>query len=306
MRLMTIMTLLLLTGLPACAGADRASGGMTRQTMTYAGTERGYYLHVPARVAASRARVPLVVSLHGGGGNGRIHAMMTGFTAKAEKEGFIVVYPDGSGGLETSLLTWNATHCCAYAMRNQTDDVGFIRALLDKLATELPIDTSRVYATGLSNGGMMAHRLGIELSDRIAAIAPVISSLFGDEPPPSAPVPAIIINGGMDTRIQVEGGEVAVRFSDASDAPTLPVAAQGDFWARANGCAATPRLEQSGAHVKRWRYNCPAGQDVERYLVMDGGHSWPGGKQARKQADAPSQSLDATAVIWEFFQEKRR
>lgn len=279
---------------------------MTRQTMTYAGAERGYYLHVPARVAASRALVPLVVSLHGGGGNGRIHAMMTGMTAKAEKEGFIVVYPDGSGGLETSLLTWNATHCCAYAMRNQTDDVGFIRALLDKLAAELPIDKSRIYATGLSNGGMMAHRLGIELSDKIAAIAPVISSIFGDEPLPRAPVPALIINGGLDEKVQVEGGKITVRFSDASDAPTLPVAAQGDFWARANGCAAPPRQEQPKPQIRLWRYSCPAGQEVVRYLVLDSGHAWPGGRQARKQADIPSTSMNATDVIWDFFKTKQR
>lgn len=306
MRVATIMALLLLTGLPACAGFGGDSEGMTRQTMPYADAERGYYLHIPSRLATGAAKVPLVVSLHGGGGNGRIQAMMTGLNAKADREGFIVVYPDGSGGLETALLTWNTTHCCAYAMTHHTDDIGFIRALLTKLEADLPIDSSRIYVTGLSNGGMMTHRVGIELSDKIAAIAPVISSLFGDEQLPQAPVPALIINGGIDEKVQVEGGKINARFADASDAPTLPVASQGDFWARANGCAAAPQKEQPSQQIMRWRYSCPAGREVVRYLVMDNGHAWPGGKPGRKQADQPSASMNATDVIWDFFKTKQR
>lgn len=293
---------------PACAGLERESSGMTRQIVDFAGEERGYYLQVPAKVARAGAKVPLVIALHGGGGNGKIHAMMTGFTAKAEREGFIVVYPDGSGGLGDMLLTWNSGHCCAYALEEKIDDVGYIRALLDKLVREQPVDPRRVYVTGLSNGGMMSHYLGIAMGDKIAAIAPVISSLFGDEPQPATPVPTIIINGGQDNAVKVDGGSLgggrAAR--NAADAPVKPVAYQGDFWAAANGCHGSPQQEQVNAQVTRWRYACPRGQEVERYLVLDNGHAWPGGRPGRRQADHPSMSLDATDVIWDFFKTKSR
>lgn len=292
---------------PACAGSARESSGMTRQTMDFAGEERGYYLHVPAKVARAGGKVPLVIALHGGGGNGKIHAMMTGFIAKAEREGFIVVYPDGSGGLGDMLLTWNSGHCCAYALEHKTDDVGYIRALLDKLVREQPVDPRRVYVTGLSNGGMMTHYLGIAMSDKIAAIAPVISSLFGDEARPATPVPTIIVNGGLDNAVKVEGGPLGGgRLArNAADAPVKPVAYQGEFWAAANGCSGAQQ-EQVNAQVIRWRYACPRGQEVERYLVLDNGHAWPGGKPGRRQADQPSMSLDATDVIWDFFKRHQR
>jgi poly(3-hydroxybutyrate) depolymerase len=93
--------------------------------------------------------------------------------ALAERAGFIVVYPNGTGRLDEKLLTWNAGLCCGYAMTEKVDDVGFVRALLDALATRAPVDTARVYATGLSNGAMLSYRLAAQLSDRIAAVAPV-------------------------------------------------------------------------------------------------------------------------------------
>ncbi len=302
-RLTGLWLMLLLSG---CAGAPGDGMALVRATLDVQGATRAYYLYVPERVRHSADKVPLVVSLHGGGGNGEYQAMMTGFSAKAEQEGFIVVYPDGTGFFDRMLLTWNSGHCCAYAMRNRVDDIGFIQALIDHLVQELPVDPHRVYATGLSNGGMMAHALGIAMPDKIAAVAPVISSLFGDEPPPRLPVPAIIINGGIDHIVQPQGGKIGVKKSDAADAPTKPIAEQGRFWAAANGCRAAPHEEQVSAQVVRWRYDCPPGREVERYVVADNGHAWPGGKAGRQQADQPSQSFDATTAIWNFFKTKRR
>ncbi len=304
---LALLALTLFVG-SACALSSQDTPTLSRQTMGFAGEERGYYLHVPAKVTRSGAKVPLVIALHGGGGNGKIHAMMTGFTAKAEREGFIVVYPDGSGGLGDMLLTWNSGHCCAFALEHKTDDAGYIRALLDKLVLEQPIDPRRVYVTGLSNGGMMSHYLGIAMGDRIAAIAPVISGLFGDELRPATPVPTIIINGGVDNAVKVDGGPLGggKRARNAADAPLKPVAYQGEYWAAANGCQGSPQPEQVSAQVTRWRYACPAGQEVERYLVLDNGHAWPSGRPGRRQADHPSMSLDATDVIWDFFKRHQR
>lgn len=140
-------------------------------------------------------RLPLVLVLHGGGGNAAYAERMTGFTDKARKEGFIVVYPEGTGRQEGQLLTWNAGHCCGYAMANRVNDVAFIDALIEKLIEDYVVDPRRIYATGMSNGGMMTHRLGIELSNRFAAIAPVVATLFGDERRPEHPVSAIMFNG---------------------------------------------------------------------------------------------------------------
>jgi polyhydroxybutyrate depolymerase len=169
------------------------------------------------------------------------------------------------------------------------------------------VDPARVYATGMSNGAMMAHRLGIELPDRIAAIAPVVGALFGDERLPRLPVPALIINGALDRSVPVEGGPLEGRGPrGTADAPLKPAAYQGEFWSRANRCTGVPIEEQAGPAVRRWRHPCPSGQDVVRLLVLDGGHAWPGGRAGSRRGDRPSASIDATDVIWDFFRTKAR
>lgn len=133
LRLIHVLCLVVLAG---CAGGRAARGGDdgTRQSLEFQGTRRTYVVRVPSNLPAGR--VPLVIVLHGGGGNAFNAERMTGFTPKAEREGFIVVYPDGTG--RTELRTWNAGHCCGYAMENSIDDVGFIRALIDKLVAPDP------------------------------------------------------------------------------------------------------------------------------------------------------------------------
>lgn len=170
-----------------------------RQTLMYQGIERSYVVRLPGPGLAADRRLPLVLVLHGGAGDAATIEAATGFTDKARLEKFIVVYPEGSGRFGHKLLTWNAGHCCGHAMENKVDDTGFIRALIDRLTAEYPVDPRRIYATGISNGGMMTHRLGIELPDRIAAIAPVAAAVFGDERKPANPVSALMINGRLDT-----------------------------------------------------------------------------------------------------------
>jgi len=155
----------------ACAGSTDSAIHGERQTLVHGGIERHYVVRVPPDAIQTTAAVPLVLVLHGGGGNAEVTERMTGFSHKAAREGFIVVYPEGTGGFTRKLLTWNAGHCCGYAMEQKIDDVGFISVLLHKLIQEYPVDSARIYVTGMSNGGMMTHRLGIELSDRFAAIA---------------------------------------------------------------------------------------------------------------------------------------
>ncbi len=294
-------TLLLAAILISAAMTAHADEPVARQSLTFGGITRTYVVRAPVTQAGNGARVPLVLVLHGGGGNAANAEQMTGFTEKARKEGFIVVYPEGTGRLKTMLLTWNAGHCCGYAMKQQIDDVGFMRALIDKLVQTYPVDTARIYATGMSNGGMMTHRLGIELSDRLAAIAPVVATVFGDEQKPAHPVSALMINGMLDQHVPHAGGAPGGRGADAWDgSPTRPTLEQAAFWAKADGCTGSP-VEDDDSRRSMWRYRCPSGRAVELVLVKDNGHAWPGGQPGNRRGDIPSSVLNATDAIWEFF-----
>jgi polyhydroxybutyrate depolymerase len=296
----SLLTFLALTAhFSATCPAHAATGG--RDTLVHDGITRSYVVRLPPRAAATDRRLPLVLVLHGGGGNAANAEQMTGFTVKAGQEGFIVVYPEGTSRFGDKLLSWNAGHCCAYAMKNDVDDVGFIRALLEKLALSHPVDLERVYVTGMSNGAMMSHRLGIELSDRIAAIAPVVGALFGDEPPPRQPVPALMINGMQDEHVPWRGGEPGGRSSRSWDGtPVKPSLHQAEFWSRSNGCAAPLVRRETPAWIE-WRDSCAPSHDVVLYLMKDNGHAWPGGEKGSRRGDEPSTALNATDVIWEFF-----
>lgn len=286
--------------------ARRGKGSAERKTLRVDGRDRSYILREPAAVARGTARVPLVIVLHGGGGNARNAESMTGFTAKANAENFIVVYPDGSGRRRDALLTWNAGHCCGYAMENKVDDVAFIRTLIDTLVARYPVDPKRVFVTGMSNGAMMTHRIGIELADRVAAIAPVVGALFGDEARPRSPVSALIINGLVDESVPYGGGAPGGRFSESWDGrPTEPAAEQGKFWAAADGCERTAPNVDHGRYLVV-HYRCPAPLAVESYTIKDGAHAWPGGQKGSPMGATPSTAIRATDVIWTFFAQHPR
>jgi polyhydroxybutyrate depolymerase len=297
---MGLVALVMLAALVGCAARRSTAPSSGRLTLVHDGITRGYVIRLPAGIG-TRGRVPLVLVLHGGGGDAGNAERMTGFTRTAAREGFIVVYPEGTSRLGTRLLTWNAGHCCGYAMQNGVNDVGFIAELLDRLIAEYPVDPARIYATGMSNGGMMAHRLGTELSGRLAAIAPVVATIFGDERRPEHPVSALVLNGMLDVAVPHEGGPPGGRFPGAWDGrPAQPSIAQGAFWAQANACDANPEQRDDGRSI-HWSYRCPGGRAVEVHLIRDNGHAWPGGERGSRLGDAPSPSFNATEMIWEFF-----
>lgn len=239
--------------------------------------------------------------LHGGGGNASNVEAQTGFTAKARAEGFIVAYPEGSGRFDGKLLTWNAGHCCGYAMQRGVDDVGFINALIDRLSRDHPIDARRIDVTGISNGGMMSHRIGIELAPRIAAIAPVVGALFGDERRPSQPVSLLAINGMQDRSVPHLGRPPGGRFAGAWDGtPVQPSIAQAAFWAAASGCDADAARQVIGIAFE-WRHRCPDGRAVQAVLLKEVGHAWPGGQRGTRLTDDPGTAWSATDAIWAFF-----
>jgi polyhydroxybutyrate depolymerase len=289
------------TGPPETTAPAKGPLAGGRLTLQHDGMERSYVVRVPSLVRGrSTQPVPLVVVLHGGGGSADNVENMTQFTPAGEQHGFFVVYPDGTGSVAGRLLTWNGRHCCGSAMRNDVDDVGFIGAMLDDLATRYPIDANRVYVTGMSNGAIMSHRLGAELSDRIAAIAPVVGAVFGDEPLAASPVPAFIVNGALDKSVPPAGGISGGRADEWDGTPMLPSTEQAAFWARSNGCDTAPSVSETGA-AKQWRHQCRPGVDVVLTVVTDNGHAWPGGNPGSRRGDTPSTSFDATGEILAFF-----
>ena len=157
---------------------------------SYDGYERTYLLHLPTGYDGIEP-LPLIIAMHGGLGSADNLQSQSGLSNKADSENFIVVYPEGVKGGVLNVRTWNAGWCCGNSSSSNVDDVGFIDSLLDTLVDRYAIDTNRIYATGMSNGGFMSYRLACELSDRIAAIAPVSASMSVTGYIPSRPVPII-------------------------------------------------------------------------------------------------------------------
>lgn len=276
-------------------------------SLTYDGDKREYIVHVPEHVKNGKKKVPLVIVLHGGGGNGANAVKMTGFSQKADREDFIVAYPNGGGRMKNKLKTWNFWHCCGYAMRNNIDDAGFLSALIDALVKNYPADPERVLVTGMSNGAMMSHRAGMELSRKVRVIAPVVGTMFGDEPKAQGPVAALLINGVKDTQIKMDGGRNESRFKDAWDGtPMKPVLWQSQYWAAINGCKPEPKISEYKPGVTIYDYDCPKEYDVRHLILEEGTHSWPGGRSGHSGGATPPTSINATDEIWAFFKEMTR
>jgi polyhydroxybutyrate depolymerase len=263
-------------------------------TITVDGLVRNYTLRLPSAYDGITP-LPLVIAMHGGFGSGTQLENQSQLTVNAEQEDFIVVYPDGTGGIRT----WNAGGCCGSAMNNNIDDVGFIDALLDTLIASHAIDTTRIYATGMSNGGFMSFRLACELSERIAAIAPVAATMTIDACQPTRSVPIISIHSYMDTSVPYLGGVgdgVSGHYNSPKDSVLTAFALHGN-------CAVLRDTLQHDATmtVVRW-HECDCQQEILHYLTQDGGHSWHGGT-GTGIGDPPSTTISANELMWDFFQQ---
>lgn len=270
------------------------------------GTRRTYILHVPPEYKKEK-HLPLVIVLHGGGGNAGNMIRRTGFSEKADRENFVVVYPNGSGRSEESLLTFNAIGCCAYAMRNKVDDVAFVSKLIDVLTAEYGIDKKRVYVTGFSNGAMIASYLAASISNKIAAVAPVSGAIFASSPKPIGTMAVLLIHGTADTAVPYDGGmsKRPVIIPSQSE-PYRSVFDGAKYWAENSNCKGTPETKTSGIVTTERFVGCAAGSEVEVISIKGGVHAWPGGNNGRGAMDAPSVDLNATDAIWDFFKKHHR
>ena len=204
------------------------------------GNRRSYLVHVPP-VHETLYPLSLVVAIHGAFETAKDMEKRSGFSDLADKEGFVVVYPNGFG-LFGLLQHWNAGHCCGKAAADGIDDVGFLTAVIEDVKGRLPIDPNRIYMVGFSNGGMLAYRFAAEKTITLSALAAVAATIgstsSGDEPlwrmpNPAAPLPLIALHGLADEAIPAQGGVSPKRGGDQS---FLSVKGSTDFWIRNNGC----------------------------------------------------------------------
>ena len=288
--------------------ATKLVAGEHTRTIAVGDLQRRYRVHVPAKYDAAKP-TPVVIVFHGGGGNPESMVRLTGMNAKSDEARFIVVYPFGTGKLEDYLLTFNGGDCCGYAMQKKIDDVGFTRALLDDLATVANVDTNRVFATGLSNGGIMSHYVASELSDRIAAIAPVGGPLMMDAPNAKRPVPVMHFHGTGDEFAPFKGGfgKGGAGGKGVTDFKSVDHTIQS--WVKANGCKPEPEVvalpDKADDGMKCTRKTWSGGKDGSEVVLIEienGGHTWPGKEPIVAMLGKSTKDISANDLMWEFFQ----
>jgi poly(3-hydroxybutyrate) depolymerase len=247
---------------------------------------------------------PVVIALHGGQGSADIMRSNSGFDPVAKANGFMVVYGEGTdfGG---NRHAWNT----GFLLRSQVrdaDDIAYLDTLIDKLINEHNADSTRIYMTGGSNGGMMTFVYAVARSERLAAVAPVVASMFTFERKPSAPLPILIIHGTKDEEVPLEGGmsrNPLVRRTQ--DAPFKPMKDVVQFWVDANKSQSPADIRTRGT-VTTSVYPAPTDGAVTEFVVDSaGGHGWPGSR-SRRVGNAPIQSFSGAEIVWQFFRDKHR
>ena len=296
-----------MTGAAAALDAQSDGGGASRARtilLTFQGRMRQYVLYTPAAPNGS-----LVLVFHGGGQTAFQIQQMSGFDGLADRERFIVAYPQA---FERS---WADGRNVTSAERQGIDDVGFAKAVVADIARTHAIDRSRVFAAGLSNGAALSHRLGCEAADTFAAIASVAGSMatsLARSCRPSAPVGVVSIHGLADPSVPPEGGYVG---GNAAGGQVQGSRATQELWRSLNGCAPTvtsiplPVLVQDATSVTRRSHtNCRGQGDVVWYEIQGGGHRWPPHSfEAESEALAlrengkSSRNINASEAIWAFF-----
>jgi len=312
-------------------GKEAVTPGDYFFTLTHGGIDRKYAVHVPINYNKIDS-VPVLIVLHGGGGNMEESIKFFNLNPKADKEGFLAVYPEGYGkNLAGKYLgTWNAGKCCAPSMDENIDDVGFIDKVIEKITKDFHIDKNRIYSVGFSNGAQMSYRLACELSDKIAAVALGGSVGTFEGCAPKRPVPVYMFQGTADPCTPYEGGTKCGgcmgEFFNAIGIPTPiniyqcdSVDAFTDKVLAMNKCQENSSVTYSQGSTTCVTYDtCANGSEVTSCKILGGGHVWPGNKtytidicnthpsgyvcSAWKKAVGPLiPDFNVTDQIWNFF-----
>jgi polyhydroxybutyrate depolymerase len=263
------------------------------------GVRRSYYVHVPPDNFAT-APLPVVIGLHGAFSTARKFERESGLSLLADREGFIVVYPQGIG-LGDLFRHWNSGHCCGKARKINLDDVGFVLSTVEAVARRNPLDRTRLYVAGFSNGGMLAYRIAAEHPDIVAAVA-VVSATIGGAPSakepewsivrPKQPVAVLAIHGRSDTHIPYEGGR---GLQSRGGSSAISIERSIEFWVDVDGCNAKPQIvfmDEGRIERQAWS-GCREDVGVVLYSLDMWGHEWP--------KERSLGGFDAAETIWRFF-----
>jgi polyhydroxybutyrate depolymerase len=284
------------------AGTAITAPGRYEVRLQHGGKERMALIHVPRGWRASEP-APLVMALHGGGG-GALHQASDenyGLISKSEQAGFIAVFPNGISPAKSGLLaTWNAGHCCARARDEKVDDVGFLRAVVADVKRRASIDARRVFAIGMSNGGMMAYRLACEAGDVFRGIMAVAGTDNTTSCRPAQPVPVLHIHARNDDRVLYAGGAGKAFRDEAMVSDFVSVPRTIEKWVALNRAATRPHRVLAVAGAWCDLHEAGTGRaPVQLCVTETGGHSWPGGHKPR--GETPSEAIVANDVMWQFF-----
>jgi polyhydroxybutyrate depolymerase len=287
------------------AGAQTLPPGTHELALTHDGARRVYLAHVPAE---TRGPVPLVLMLHGGGGDAWSVMRQTRWDRLAEREGFVVAFgqalpvnPRARPNLMINPNVWDDGSLRGSRRRGPVDDIGYVAAVIDDLSRRTAIDPRRVYLTGHSNGAAMTFHAGAALASRLAAVAPVQGNWFSPRERIAPPLPLLLIAGERDPLTPLAGGPTRMPWGTSIDKP--PVIQSAREWANAIGCRgeALSTRDQPPSLI-RWP-QCPAGAEVVMRTIRGHGHEWPGGNSRLPERIMGPRvtGIDATALIWEFF-----
>lgn len=278
-------------------------------TFKHGDLDRYYTVHVPAGYHEKTAW-PLVLILHGGGGNMTIQATEKYYhqISKSDQAGYIAVFPNGFSQFKSgTLATWNAGKCCGASRDQKADDVGFIREMIQHLKKQLNIDANKIFADGMSNGAMMAYRLACEMSETFKAIAAVAGTDNTESCAPKSSVSILHIHAKDDNHVLFNGGSGPASVNKSAITDYVSVPNTISKWVKLNHCEGSPQkiLEVKGAFCEKY-FKCKDKSEVQLCVTETGGHSWPGGRKVREGAGKtpPTQAILANDVIWDFFKSK--
>jgi polyhydroxybutyrate depolymerase len=278
------------------------------------GSRRYYLLHIPKGYNPEK-KYPLVIVIHGAFSNPGQIEKQSGFSAIADREGFLVAYPSGAFGLFGFLKHWNAGHCCGKAAKDNIDDVGFLLKVMDDIQSDHAVDSDRVYMVGFSNGGMLTYRFAAEHTNRLAAAAPLAASLGGKAsaemplwktPKPKSPLPLIVFHAMDDLHVPYDGG---ISPKKKGEREYISVSDSIDFWVKNNNCDPETRvnaLHNGRITKKEWKDHSNE-NNIVLYTIDKWGHRWPG-KYFSDNLDEndPLRGFSAAEIIWDFFKNRKR
>ena len=266
-----------------------------------------YHLHIPLKARSVSA--PLVLVFHGAGGNGRDYLSKNGWADLSEQEGFVVAAPDGlaafprlPANFRMNPRLWNSGQLNVNMPRAKINDMSFVKALLDDIAQQTPVDKNRIYATGHSNGAGMTFKIGAELSSSFAGIATVMGLNISEGAQPTKALPTLMIVGTSDPLNPMQGGERQLPWGKS----TAPSIAQGiKAWSQSLNCLTPAVLERDDDQVTVERFNqCRDDAHYTIWYLKGQGHAWPGGKDSGLPESVMGPNVthvDATSLIWQFF-----